>query len=122
MSNLLGKETEKFLDMARSNLDGLNNSMNRSKERDYENVPKSKLNMYKFLEYSRPPSTPSSKLRLRDNFVGSRLGSPISRAGDTIQIDNYNNQSYYSNEASPVQEGGLPPKTPQPSQIRKFSL
>ncbi|CAI2382127.1 unnamed protein product [Moneuplotes crassus] len=104
-----------LLDMARNNLDGLNSSMNRSRERDYENIPKSKLNMYKFLEYNRPPSTPSAKFRMRDNYMGSKIGSPISRAGDSINIDNINNQSYLSVEGSPAQEAtyeGLPPKTP----------
>ena len=111
--------------MARSNLDGLNSSINRSREREYNEIPKNKLNMYKFLEYNRPPSTPSKKFRMRDNYMGSRIGSPLSRVGDTLQIDISNNQSMYSQENLPAQDimyDGLPPKSPpliMPSSPRK---
>ena len=113
--------------MARNNLDDLNSSINRSRERDYNDIPKSKLNMYKFLEYNRPPSTPSRKLGMRNNFIDSRIGSPISRAADVVGVDYSNNQSILSGEGSPVHESGferLPPKSPlgafPPNNVRRF--
>lgn len=108
--------------MARTNLDGLNSTINRSKEREFDNeVPRGKVNMYKFLEYSRPPATPSSKFRMRDNYMMNRIGSPMSR--DSATIDFMNNQSAYSMEGSPIKEHvpvyeSLPPKPPTPDPPR----
>lgn len=91
--------------------------MNRSRERAIDEIPTSKINMYKFLEYTRPPPTPSTRFRMRDNFM-NRVQSPMSR-GDTNTIDYLNNQSVYSVEGSPAKEGqpmydAIPPKPPTP--------
>jgi hypothetical protein len=105
--------------MARTNLDGLNSTINRSRERGYDTeIPHGKVNMYKFLEYNRPPATPSSNFRMRDNYTMNRVGSPMSRESATIDL--MNNQSAYSMEGSPMREhvhvayDNLPPKPPTP--------
>jgi len=104
-------------DMTRKNLDGLNSSINRSGEKYNDDIPHSKINMYRFLEYNRPPATPSSKLRMRDNYMNHRAASPMSREAN---ISHYlENQSVYSMEGSPIKESGpgfetLPPKSPSP--------
>jgi hypothetical protein len=89
--------------------------MNRSRERDLEEIPKNRINMYRFLESNRPLHTPSSRLRMRDNYMMNRLGSPMSR-DHTIEFAG--NQSVYSMEASPPKEqvafDYLPPKSPTP--------
>jgi hypothetical protein len=107
------------IDIARTNLDGLNSTINRSKERVYDDeIPRGKVNMYKFLEYNRPSATPSFSFRMRDNYKTNPVESPMSRNSGTI--DMMNNQSTYSMEGSPIGEhahivyDSLPPKSPTP--------
>ena len=80
--------------MTRKNLDTLNDSM--SKPRRTQNDPSTlgKINMYKYLEYNRPP-TGTGRLRMRDNFMlHQRVQSPANRDLDTIEL--MANQSSYS--------------------------
>ena len=106
--------------MTRKNLDGLNSSMNRSREHVMDEIPPTKVNMYKFLEYNRPPPTPPTRFKMRDNFMMNRLGSPMSRDANTI--DYLGNQSVYSMEGSPAKDtihvyDNLPPKSPTPPHL-----
>ena len=105
------------IDMTRKNLEGLNTSISRSRERDKNDIPPTKVNMYKFLESNRPPTTSTNRHRLKDNYMVQRLGSPMSRDANTMEFTA--NQSNYSMEGTPMKDAApaydsLPPRAPTP--------
>ena len=107
--------------MTRKNLSGLNDLLSQNKRASRPEVSTmSKVNIYKYLEYNRPP-TPSNRFRLKDNFMmesQNRVTSPPSRELDTIDI--LANQSSYSVTGTPMKDDQqpqfeqLPPKSPTP--------